>query len=270
MNVLARITGLISGAEEAPGPRIVVFGDSHTAALIHGRDFPARNHQYAHVDVIRLLKEKNGRAIGDATLSAFCRQIQRFRSDDFVFSAVGGNQYAMISTVRHQIEYDFLESPVDKALAGENTELVPFRAMASYIDRGVRGSIGPVLREIRNSTAARLFHLAPPPPKEDNDFIANHFEGRFASEGLKQLGPTAPELRLKCWKMQLQCLRNLCEELNIALVEPPPKAVTHAGFLDRRCYATDVTHANRRYGECVLRQIIQITGTEDRAGAPTS
>ena len=270
MNLLARITGLISGAEDAGRRRIVIFGDSHTAALIQGRDFPARNHHYAHIDVIRLLKEKNGRAIGDATLSAFCQQIRRFSSDDFVFSAVGGNQYAVISTVRHPIEYDFLTSSADTGLANDAAELVPFRALAGYINKGVRGSMGPVLREIRSSTVAKLFHLAPPPPKEDNDFIASHFEGRFATEGLNQLGPTAPGLRLKCWKVQLQCLRDLCEELEIGLVEPPAKAVTASGFLDPRCYATDVTHANRRYGEYVLRQIVEITGAEDRAGASTS
>jgi hypothetical protein len=270
MNLLTRLTGLISGTEDIGEPRISVFGDSHTAALTQGRDFPARKHQYEHIDVTRVLKEKNGRAIGDATLAAFCRDIQRFRSNDFVFSAVGGNQYAVISTVRHRIEYDFLLSPLDRCVASDDAELVPFRALAGYVNHGIRGSVGPVLRDIRNSTVAKVFHLAPPPPKEDNDFIATHFEGRFAGEGLKQFGPTSPELRLKCWNVQLQCLRNLCEELEIGLVDPPTKALTSAGYLDPRCYATDVTHANRRYGEYVLRQIVEITGTENRAGGPAS
>jgi hypothetical protein len=238
--------------------------------LSQARDFPPRKHHYEHIAIRRLLKEKNGRAIGDSSLSAFCREIQRFGSDDFVFSAVGGNQYAVISTVRHQVEFDFLLPSTDAGPANDSAELVPFRALAGYIGRGLRGSVGPVLSEIRNSTRARVFHLAPPPPKENNEFIATHFESRFAGQGLQELGPTPPELRLKCWKVQLRCLRDLCEELEIILVEPPPKSVTPAGYLNPSCYAADVTHANRRYGEYVLRQIAKITGTQDRAGVSSS
>lgn len=266
MTLLARITDLIGGQEAAREPRIAIFGDSHTAAMVQAREFPARSHHYEHIAITRVLKEKNGREIGDATLSDFCREIRRFGSDDFVFSAVGGNQYAVISTVRHPVEYDFLDSPLATDAANDRAEIIPFRALAGYIERGIRGSVGPVLREIRSSTIARVFHLAPPPPKEDNDFIATHFESRFAGQGLQTLGPTDPELRLKCWQVQLNCLRQLCEDSDIRLVEPPAKAVTPAGFLDRRCYATDVTHANRRYGEHVLKQILEIVAEDGGSG----
>ena len=266
MSFIAQIKNLVAPPEAAAGPRIGVFGDSHTAALLRAQEFGDRKRRYQHIRIFRLRKEKDGKAIGNADLSSFCREIGSYGPQDFVFSAVGGNQYAVVSTVRDLREYDFLISPSDNDFPADRA-MVPFRAISGYIECGVRGTIGPVLKAIREATEARVFHLAPPPPKEDNAFIASHFESRFARDGLQDLGPTHPELRLKCWKVQLQALETLCGELGIQLVGPPPKGVTPEGYLAPRCYARDVTHANRRYGEYVLRQISKVTGTLDRTRA---
>jgi hypothetical protein len=243
---------------------VAVFGDSHTAALIRAQQIPAAAGIYDHIRIFRLLKEKNGKLVGDADLASFCRHIRSFSKDDFVFSTVGGNQYAIVSTVQGDLEYDFLTSPTDEDFANNGAALMPLRAIAGYLDQGVRGSIGPVLAQIRNATKAKVFHLAPPPPKEDNDFIAANFESRFAQEGIGEFGPTRPGLRLKCWKIQLDCLARLCAELDIGLVLPPAKLVTENGFLLPRSYAKDVTHANRRYGALVLDQVLKITRTRAR------
>lgn len=263
MSVLARIRSLVARLD-APGPRIAVFGDSHTVALLRAQQYSKRTSEYEHIRVFRLRKEKDGREVGDASLANFCREIRDFTADDFVFSAVGGNQYAILSTVRSRVDFDFLISDGDE-LSGSSTQLVPFRALASHVETGVRETIGPILRQIRASTDAKLHHLAPPPPKEDNEFIAAHVEGYFAREGLQDLGPTRPDLRLKCWKVQLGCLSALCDELGIRLIKPPEKAITADGYLEPACYAKDVTHANRRYGEAVFRQILKITKTENRS-----
>jgi hypothetical protein len=258
MSFVTHIRNLVRTHESAGEPRIAVFGDSHTAALVGAKDFPQRKHLYDHIRVYRLLKEKNGRVVGDSRLEDFCSEIRNFGSNDLVFSAVGGNQYAVISTVRDPVEYDFLSSTEDTTVPMAGAALVPFRALSGYIKRGVRGTLGPILKEIRKATSARVYHLAPPPPKEDNAFIATHFETRFAG-GLEKLGPTHPELRLKCWNLQLGCLADLCAELNIGLVMPPKHGITARGFLAPRCYAKDVTHGNRRYGEFVLKQILELS-----------
>jgi hypothetical protein len=264
MNFLAQIRERLAPAAAVAEPRIAVFGDSHTAALLRGSEAADRRHHYDHIRIWRLRKQKDGKIVGDADLSSFCDEIRRYRTRDFVFSAVGGNHYAVISTVQQPIDYDFLAAPSDDELTSDAARLVPFRAIAGYIDAGVRGTIGPVLREIRKSTRASVFHLAPPPPKADNDFIAKHFESRFVRDGIHELGPTRPQLRLKCWKVQLECLRNLCKELDVQLVLPPGKSVTDEGFLKPHFYAKDVTHGNRRYGEMVLKQILKITSTTDK------
>lgn len=272
MTLLSRLfrkVELPPAPEPVGGACIAVFGDSHTAALQSAKDFPNRSHAYEHVRIYRVLKEKNGRAVGDTTLAEFCQVIRGYSESDFVFSAVGGNQYAVVSTVRSPVEYDFLMSPEDEDFAGDGTAIIPFRALAGHIENGIRGTVGPVLREIRASTSARVFHLAPPPPKEDNQFITTHFESRFAIQGLADFGPTKPELRLKCWKVQLDRLAKLCDELGVELVLPPARTVTPEGYLGQRCYAKDVTHGNRRYGEYVLKDILRLTGTGQPARVQT-
>ena len=256
MIFLSRIKDLVERLDVSE-PRIAVFGDSHSVALLRAQQYSKRTHQYEHIRVSRLRKEKDGKPVGDTSLADFCREIREFDSRDLVFSAVGGNQYAMVSTVRPAVDYDFLETPADEISDG--AQLVPFRALAGFIESGIRETIGPVLREIRSSTEARVFHLVPPPPKQDNEFVAAHSEGYFAREGLQDFGPTRPDLRLKCWKVQLSCLKSLCAELAIGLVTPPEKCVTPEGYLEPTCYAKDVTHANRRYGEAVLRQILKLS-----------
>ena len=258
MSFLAQIKTRIRSGEPGGRPRIAVFGDSHTAALVSAQDFPDRRDRYEHIRIYRVIKQKNGRPLGNSTLEDFCAEISDFGPDDLVFSAVGGNQYAVISTVQDPVDYDFLGSPDDTHKPRDGAEMIPFRALESFLTKGVRGTIGPVLRAIRNSTGARVYHLAPPPPKQDNAFITRHFESRFASEGMHTLGPTRPSLRLICWNVQLQCLEDLCSELDIGLVRPPKHGVTPKGYLAPKCYAKDVTHANRRYGEFVLKQILEL------------
>lgn len=262
-----RMKGLLARPDER-SPRVAVFGDSHTAALIRAQQLPSAGGIYDHIRIFRLQKEKNGKSVGDADLASFCRHIRGFTEADFVFSAVGGNQYAVVSTVQDRLEYDFLTSPTDEDIASDRVALMPLRAISGYLEQGVRGTIGPVLTQIRNASKAKVFHLAPPPPKEDNEFIAANFESRFAREGIDEYGPTRPALRLKCWKLQLDCLARLCKELDIGLIHPPGKSVTAEGYLHPRSYAKDVTHANRRYGALVLDQILKFSKTGPRGDRP--
>jgi hypothetical protein len=255
MIALSRIKDLVGGADGSSAPRISVFGDSHTVALRRAQQY-SRSHRYEQVRVNRIRKEKGGKLVGDSSLADFCREIRGFAPDDMVCSAVGGNQYAIVSTVRSPVDYDFLTSSDDALHHG--AQLVPHRALQGFVESGIRETIGPVLQEIRKSTSACVFHLVPPPPKQDNQFIAAHAEGYFADVGLQDFGPTRPELRLKCWNVQLQSLAALCGELGIGLIMPPPKSVTAEGYLSPDYYAKDVTHANRRYGAAVIEQILQL------------
>ncbi|MCW2338512.1 hypothetical protein M2337_002745 [Sphingobium sp. B2D3A] len=218
---------------------------------------------FKEITVLRVRKSKDGKELGDESVDQFCRRIARLKTDDYVFSAIGGNQYAIISTIKHERDFIVLDRHGNHSTAAE---VVPHRALGSYIESGVRHSDGAVLRKIRAATQARLYHLSPPPPKSDNEFIRKFHETRFAAAGLGLLEPTDPAFRLACWKMQQESLSTLCADVNVKLLPPPDNAVTQDGYLGRAFYSKDVTHANRRYGEQVLRQILEVVHSRKDSG----
>jgi len=156
--------------------------------------------------------------------------------------------FHLVSKITSQVGVNFEET------------IIPVRVLESYISSGVTNSDGPMLQKIRSATHSRVFHLTPPPPKEDNEFIKRFHEKRFAAEGLGRLEPHSPELRLACWEMQHKSLTYFCSKVGVELLPPPIATVCPRGFLDKHYYGKDVTHANRRYGEQVLRQIASVMG----------
>lgn len=248
-------------------PRIYVFGDSHTVALLQALAFETRGGMYDAITVLRVRKDKEGKEIGDESLKQFCERIGKLGEQDFVFSAIGGNQYAVVSTIRHEREFAVLQSEEGESGKTIGLEIIPHRAFRSFIQSGVWNSDGPVLRKIRSATKAGVFHLTPPPPKFENDFIRQYHESRFAAAGLGELEPTDPAFRLACWTMQRQCLTELCLDADVELLPPPATTVTPEGYLGRAYYGKDVTHANRRYGEQVLRQILDVVKSHSEEAA---
>lgn len=224
-------------------PRIFIFGDSHTAALQRAQAFEKRAANYDNIQISRVRKAKAGQMIGDESVEQFCRKIKRLGPDDFVFSAVGGNQYAVVSTIRHEENFSVLDARDKLNESKDVTQIIPHHTFKSYISSGVWNSDGPVIRKIKSSTRARVLHLTPPPPKFDNAFLVKNHETRFAEVGLGKLEPTEPTFRLACWEMQRECLAALCADVGIELVPPPAAALTEEGFLAPLYYGKDVTHA---------------------------
>ena len=202
--------------------------------------------------------------VGDMPLERFRRMIRNLRPDDFVFSVIGGNQYAAIATLKYSVDFDFLDSPAARDPGAEQVQIIPARALQSYLGEGIRSNDGAMLRLIRQETRARVFHLAPPPPKEDNEFIAANLESNFVDESSEIPTIARPTLRLKCWRTQQEILTKLCAEAQIGLIMPPNEAVTPAGYLRPEFYGRDSTHANRRYGELVLKQIMALVESSDQ------
>jgi hypothetical protein len=254
-------------AGKVPLRRIAIFGDSHTVALSSALAFRSDSLKPAlpNIELYRLRKLKGETVLGDTDLDEFCSKISNFNGEDFVFSAIGGNQYAVVSTVRAPPYFDLALPKGVPSQSESSASIIPYRVLESYIANGVVNSDGPMLKRIRSATRARVFHLTPPPPKQDNAFLKQFHEARFAAEGMGDLEPHAPELRLACWNIQRKVLATLCGEIGIELLPPPPVAVGAEGFLERHYYSKDVTHANRRYGEQVLRQIAEVAMLDGNA-----
>jgi hypothetical protein len=245
-------------------PEVLLFGDSHIHAIQRAIEKRHGKGQSAAITAYRLLKEKNGRHIGDISFEHFLNLIGKLETKDVVLSMIGGNQHAVFSTIQHPQPFDFLE-PGRPRFLGSTVEIIPYRAVEAAFATGVRKGDGKSLEAIRAATDARIVHIIPPPPKADNAFVEQNHESLFAREGLAMRGVSSPSLRLKFWKLQTRILDSLCCELGIRVMMPPERALDSKGFLRPEYYARDATHANWLYGERVLREIEDRFLSEDVA-----
>lgn len=246
--------GDLRGRNEQRRPRILLFGDSHSNAVQRAVEKRSGKGESAPLCVYRLLKEKNGRSLGDTSFEDFVQIAGQLTADDVVISMIGGNQHAVFSTVQHPQPFDFF-APGEPDPAGNSPQLVPFRALEEAFESGLRRGDGKSIDALRKATIARVVHVIPPPPKQDNAHIQQHHESLFAKEGLTSRGVSRPELRLKFWRLQTRVLEKLCGEMGVEILMPPARTVNEAGFLRPEYYAQDATHANWRYGERVLREV---------------
>ena len=237
-------------------PKILLFGDSHSYAVQRAIEKREGKGKSAPLKAHRLSKIKNGKKQGDTSLEEFVEIIRSLGEDDVVLSMIGGNQHAVFSTIQHPQRFDFLE-PDGKQVAEEGAELIPYRALTSFFEKGIRNRDGKSLEALRQATSARMIHIIPPPPKSDSEFIRQYHESVFANEGITSHGVSSPALRLKFWNLQTRLLKTLCDELGIEVMMPPTVSVDHKGFLARDYYANDATHANYFYGELLLREVEQ-------------
>lgn len=235
--------------------KILFFGDSHAHAIKNAIERRHEINQPVAIEAYRLLKIKNNHPFGDIELEEFLTKISALEPGDIVVSAIGGNQHAVFSTIQHPKPFDFQLNSNDPLEDNGEIQLIPARALHAHFKAGLTGRDGKTLQAFRASTTAKVIHLMPPPPKEDNEHILRHHETRFGQENIAELGVSSPKLRLKFWHLQTSILQSMCEELDIEPMLPPTQALTSDGFLKPEYYAGDATHANARYGELVLQQI---------------
>jgi hypothetical protein len=236
--------------------RAFLFGDSHAHAVQRAIDKRQGKGQPVPLSAHRLLKEKNGIQIGTTSFDDFLQLIAKLSPKDLVVSMIGGNQHAVYSTIQHPQPFDFF-SPDVRAVQEDTSEIIPYQAIDHAFDFGLRAGDGRSLEAIRAATPARVVHVIPPPPKRDNDYIAQNHESVFAKD-MRERGVSPAALRLKFWKLQSRVLARICGELNIQVMMPPALTVEKSGFLREDYYANDATHANWLYGERVLREIEQL------------
>jgi len=239
-------------------PRIILLGDSHTNAVFRAFTSREQKLEIKYMKIYRISKVKNGNNFGDIDFSKVLKKIRRLKSKDYVFSMVGGNQHAIFSTIQHPVPFDFFYGENSIADDDRGAQLIPERVIRTHLTAGIYGRDGLTLRALRKATSAQLYHILPPPPKNDSNHILNNHETYFSNAEIGSHGVSSPALRLKTWQMQTEILSSLCNEIDIKIITVPARAYTDDRFLKAEYYANDATHANRRYGDLILRQIDEI------------
>lgn len=254
----------MSALDPKDAPAILVYGHSHTNAVREAVLKRQRKGRPVPITLFRFAKEKNGRTIGDISFENFLERISSLRPDDVVVSMIGGNQHALISTMQHPRPFDFF-TPDAGAEQTEKVEIIPYRAILGASGNTILKGSGRQLEQMQKATKARLVHVLPPPPKFDNAHIARRTK-IFAERGMAGSAISPPALRLKFWQLQARVLQKWCGKRGIEVIMPPAKAISD-GFLRPEYWANDITHANARYGELVLRLVERKFAVGRRAGA---
>jgi hypothetical protein len=252
------------GQDSGPPRTMLLFGESHCEAVYQAARKRVENGRPSPITILRKFKIRDGKDTGDVSFGGFLARASELGPDDLVISMIGGRHYAVFGTVQHPRAFDFW-TPDEPARSVEGLEIVPFRAVEAIVSEAIiegaeleganLSGDGKRLEKLRDVTRARIVHVIPPPPTDDNDYIATRHERQFAALGLARFGVSAPDLRLKFWKLQADILARFCGDHGIETVMPPPEA-TIAGFL-RPEFRKGAAHANAHYGELLLQAIDQ-------------
>lgn len=174
-------------------------------------------------------------------------------SFDVVVSMIGGNYYNTFGLIENPIRFDFTEPGETNFALPPGRELITYGLIHHFFsDTMTRGFLQNV-KALKESCGRSFFHVASPPPVDDNDHIANNPGGYFSDK--VHLGVAPPALRLKLYHLHETVVRDFCNKESIGLLPPPRESVTSQGFLERRFWKSDPTHANAAYGALVIEQI---------------
>lgn len=248
---------MIGRGSDVTAHQLLLYGDSHSETVFQAAELRQRKRNPTPISVHRARRKKGEKVLGDTSLEEFVELSRGLTESDVIISMIGGNQHAVFSTIQHPIVFDVLESGGGADGLRPGAQIIPHRAIASFLGQGIRdGRDGKAIRAIRAATVAQMVHIISPPPKRDSDFIRTYHETRFKGE-IAELGVSPPELRIKIWRMQHRLTREFCEELAIMPMDPPTTALDADGYLLPEYYAQDATHANRAYGMLLLEELEQ-------------
>jgi hypothetical protein len=244
-------TAEMAGASSAQTavPAVLALGNSHISTLQTAlADRRAQPMTYDNCfDVRRIYSPKETELEGGISMAAALNLAERLGPADVVALSVAGTCHNIMGLLQHDTPFDLLAPDM-----ASKTVLVPFHVMYEQMLDHSRARRN-ILR-FKQVTQARVYHLATPPPKEDEDYIrAKMMRYRGIALANAVLNPAPARLRL--WQIEMDALSQACTEWGVDFAPVPEAARTSKGYLKPEFYGADATHANAAYGALVLDQL---------------
>lgn len=240
--------------------RALVVGESHSVAIAAA--LSADPVRYRGIKVRRIMRKRGFIAEDSTPLEEIVQMVGALRPQVPLFLSMLGTYANILGLLSSGSDYDFALTAAEQSDSHDaGVTLLPHRAVSGAFSDHIFNAGS--LKKIRSAAKSPVFLLSSPPPKQSNDYIMQRFmamrnrqyRGRDVS-----LGITRPELRLKLWKLEVELLKQLAQQERMEFVPVPTEALNEDGFLARKFYADDATHANSRYGLLVLEQICALHG----------
>lgn len=235
--------------------KVLIVGDSHVYAIKAAVDKIADHKSEFEFVALRLSTEKNGEKIGDIDLPDLLVAAADLRRDDALVTTLRGNEYNIMGLMRHPRPFDIMIPGLVDLPADTYEELIPYATAYSFMFASLKRGHGKQLLRIAKASAAPVFCLSAPAPKEDEAHILRGADTYFRNAGISEIGVSPAPLRLKLWELQDRALAKFCAEAQVTFLPNPPGTREAGGYLERAYYAGDATHANAAYGRLVLDQI---------------
>jgi hypothetical protein len=237
--------------------KAVVIGQSHVAAI--EQTLPA--HGAANVGIvihrIRTSAQSDENTITDAQAIPLAAQVP---PDVPIFLSLLGTYHNYLGLLRSGVEFDFFTEPSDTP-DPDAIERIPHRAIATIFEQHLNSYA--LVDKLVAIARAPLFLLSPPPPKQRSDFMLDRLLQRNKKikygKSVDELGIERSQSRLKLWKLETALTARWGEGKGVGFVPAPSECFNADGFLARKYYFDDATHANAGYGALVLGQMLSIS-----------
>jgi len=234
--------------------KLIIFGESHVQPLKTAlKQRPNEFDSEIDVCAFKYLKIKNGRTGGDLSHSQLLDYASKLTINDMLVLSIGGNQNHLLSLVQHPIPFDVF--PINMIEPEVNRHYIPYYQIYDLYLHFLAIDVSRMI-ELKQATNSNVFISLPPPPKKNNLFLLEHAGDTFIRSGVRDLGVSKPELRLKMYKIQCDIVSRIASNNQISIISPPVKCLTVSGYLKPEYYAEDATNANTEYGHAMLRHLI--------------
>lgn len=208
-----------------------------------------------YISILRLRSGERNQSTDGLSAEDAINLVKNLNANASLFLSIPGSYHNIIGLVRSQVDYDFLLRPEDEIAKG--CHLIPHRVIADGFDHHLQAeTLVPKLRQV---ASCRVYVLACPPPKRDNEFMMKRLLAKwnkpYRGQDIAANGLSRPELRRKLWVLECERLKAWASQIDIDYVGAPQACFDADGFLAEKFYASDATHANEEYGRLVLQLV---------------
>jgi len=241
-----------------PQRQILILGDSNTRAMkraLETRTTRTSGQEHVQFDIHWLLTKKGDRVRGELSMENALERASSLQLSDIIAIQLARTLHNIVGLLQHEQPYDIFVPGDETMTISEGMSVVPENALWDMFVSLAKDN--KRVQQIRKAASCAVYHLATPPPKQDNKFIMDR-AARYRERRVDAMGVAPAPLRLRLWKLEMRVLRYLCGEWGVEFVSAPQEALCPQGYLSPEYYADDATHANAAYGELVLKQLERI------------
>jgi hypothetical protein len=177
-----------------------------------------------------------------------------------------GNEHNVHYFFQNDRPFDFVSRHVNLLIHTFN--IIPQKMVRQKFKATSFDVLRAVLSSLVSGSAEGIGIVGTPPPKKDseqlrklllNEPVFQQWAERLGAS-IDTVKITSPHVRLKLWFLIQEMLGQVATEIGAKFISVPAELQDADGFLRPEYWHADVTHANRIYGEVMLRRVVEQLG----------